>query len=296
MKPTNILITGGGIKGIIMLGIIKQLSKYKLLKNLNKYMGLSVGSIICLLLIIDYSTEELYKFINSFDFKVILKKTSFNNITYIDNLINNYGILNINNLKYTIEKLLKYKNIDKNITFKELYDITNKELIIGISCLTTCKTEYCNYINTPNFKIIDIISISCNIPLFFTPINFNNKLYLDGGFYNNLPIHYFDKEFKNTLIISEKSQLYNKINNFQEYLFNLLYSKTFFIENTIHYNKKNLNIIYIENKNNRSMIDFNITEKEKKNDYNIGIEICNKYIKNNYYYYYYLKKNNNFIY
>ena len=44
------------------------------------------------------------------------------------------------------------------------------------------------------------------------------------------------------------------------------------------------------------MIDFNITEKEKKNDYNIGIEICNKYIKNNYYYYYYLKKNNNFIY
>ena len=278
MKPNNILITGAGMKGIIILGIIKVLNKYELLNDLNKYFGLSVGSIICLLLNINYSIEEIYKFIYSFDFKVILKKDSLSNISYIDNLINNYDILNINNIKYTIQKLLIYKNIDKNITFKELYDLTKKELIIGISCLTTCEIEYCNYINTPNYKIIDVISISCNIPLFFTPIKFNNKLYLDGGFYNNLPIEYFKNELNNTIIISNDTGLYNNINNFQEYFFNLLSSKTFFLENSILYNKKkleNLNIIYIDNKNNRSIIDFNINNKEKEEDYKLGIEICN---------------------
>jgi len=293
MKPQNILITGAGMKGFIIVGILYELNKYNLLSKLDKFFGISVGSIICLLMVIDYSIEEIYQFIYTFDFSVIIKKKKNNN--FIDDFINNYGIFKIDNLKYTIEKLLLYKNLNKNITFIELYMMTKKELIISISCLNTSEVEYCNYKNTPNYKIIDIIAISCNIPLFFSPINYNNRLYLDGGFYNNLPIDYFEKEIEKTLFISNQLNLYGIINNFQEYLFNLLISKNFFIENKNFKNKK-LNIINIINKNNRSVIDFNITNDEKKKDFESGIEICNDYIKSHYYYYYYIKKNSNIIY
>ena len=59
MTIQNLVISGGGIYGIMMIGIINNLDNYKLLKDVKKYLGTSVGSIICLLLNIDYNSYEL---------------------------------------------------------------------------------------------------------------------------------------------------------------------------------------------------------------------------------------------
>ena len=55
----NIVFTSGGTRGICYIGVIKLLEEYNLLKNLNTYCGVSIGSIFALLLLLDYSYKEL---------------------------------------------------------------------------------------------------------------------------------------------------------------------------------------------------------------------------------------------
>jgi len=53
-KVKNLVISGGGISGIGILGILKYCFDLNILNDIGTYVGTSVGSIIALLLIIDY--------------------------------------------------------------------------------------------------------------------------------------------------------------------------------------------------------------------------------------------------
>lgn len=299
MKYSNLLISGGGIYGITILGIINTISKYNTLNNITKYLGTSVGSIICFLLILNYSLDDILKFIKNFNFELITSREN-KNLNIFDNLINNYGFNNTNNLKLILENFLIGKNLKPNITFKELYLKTNKELIINISCLNDWTNYYINYKNNPNLNIIDTIIASCSIPIFFSPVKINEKYYVDGGLYNNRPIEFFNNELNKTLIITHYLEFSNiNLDNIQNYLINLFFSKLHFNENkTLNelYNLKNT-IIYTKI-DNISPVTFNLSDNDIENLYNLGTKFGLKFIKNNYYYKYYLKKNkpDNYIY
>ena len=88
-----------------------------------------------------------------------------------------------------------------------------------------------NYINNPNDKVIDIILISCSIPIIFYPTKIDDKYYVDGGLYDNTPIYYFKKELDKTLIIGGKNKTFD-INNFENYLFSLFSSRIEFRNST----------------------------------------------------------------
>ena len=45
---------------------------------------------------------------------------------------------------------------------------------------------FCEYLNTG--LLSEVVVASCSIPLVFKPVRFNNKTYIDGGFFDNLPI------------------------------------------------------------------------------------------------------------
>lgn len=291
MKYTNLLISGGGIYGIMILGIIKYLQEYNILDNIKRYLGTSVGAIICLLLNIKYSISDIYEFINIFEIDLLIKDFSEHKINLLDSLINNYGLNNNNSLRCILENFLLAKNLKKDITFNELYLKTNKELIINVSCISNCKIVFFNYITNPNNKVIDIILISCSIPIFFYPTKIDNKYYVDGGLYDNTPIFYFKDELEKTLIISNQNKEFDNINNFESYLTSLFFSKMDYNQynNNIIINEQN--IIYFIKLNNINMIDFNLSQKDKKILFNNGEKIGLNYIKKNYYYIFYLKKN-----
>tara|TARA_B110000208_G_C11742517_1_gene420467 strand:+ start:679 stop:1554 length:876 start_codon:yes stop_codon:yes gene_type:complete len=282
MTINNLLITAGGIKGIIMLGILEILYEYNILKNINNYYGISVGSIICLLLILNYTPNELTNFIINFPTETLLDNN--NKLNILDNLFNNFGIYNINNLKYIIEQLLVFKNIRKNITFIELFKKTNKELTINISNINKIEYKEYNYKLTPNVKIIDILLISCSIPIIFKPSKINNDYYADGGIFGDFPIEYFKNKLDNTLIITTNININNNIQNFNDYFLNLIFG--LIKSNTCKDFSKCKYIIIIEN----SMgINFNISKKEKIEMTNTGRKLALEFIKQNFYYKFFMK-------
>ena len=279
MTIQNLVISGGGIYGIMMIGIINNLDNYKLLKDVKKYLGTSVGSIICLLLNIDYNSYELEDFVFNFNFNLLIENYSFNKINIFDNLIINYGLNDTKNMKYILENLLEFKNIDKNITFKDLYLHSNKELNINCSCLNTSEAVIFNHINNPNQKVVDIIVSSCSIPLLFTPSIINDKYYVDGGLYDNIMAEYFKNDLDNTILITSENINNFDFKNFENYFLNLLVSK-FEYNNLL--NKKYIieNLIECKKISNINFWNFKLEKEDKIKLFESGQKCSLEFIKN----------------
>jgi NTE family protein len=80
-----------------------------------------------------------------------------------------------------------------------LYEITNKRLIITGTCLDLNQIEYFDYIRTPDMPVVIALRISISIPILFTPYNYNNHVYVDGGLLDNYPMDQFKDELDDTL-------------------------------------------------------------------------------------------------
>lgn len=290
MTLKNLIISGGGIYGIMMIGVINNLDKYDLLKNIKRYLGTSVGAIICLLLNINYNSTELEDFVYNFNFNLLIQNNSLNKLNIFDNLMLNYGLNNTKNMKYILDNLLEFKNLNKNITFKELYLHSNKELNINCSCVNTSEVVIFNHINNPDNKVVDIIVTSCSIPILFTPTIINEKYYVDGGLYNNIMAEYFENELDDTILITTENFGNFNFNNFENYFLNLLISK--FEYNNILSKKFNIkNVIECKQISNIHFWNFKLEKDDKVKLFELGQKYCIEFIKNKYYYKYFFKKN-----
>ena len=238
----NLAISGGGSMGIGIIGIIKYLENKHIIKNIKNYIGTSIGSLICFLLILGYTTNQIYNFFYNFDFTKIIKKK-----INIDNLFNNWGLNSIDNYKYIIQRLIINKKFDKDITFIKLFKLTNKNLIITGVCLTEHKLYYFNKKNNPTMKIVDAIAISSCIPIIFNPIKYNNKLWIDGGIMNNYPINYFKNNMKHTIGITiiDKYILNKQFNfNLKNYILDLIKCIIFGNNSNTYHKYKNNSFVY----------------------------------------------------
>jgi predicted acylesterase/phospholipase RssA len=281
----NLVLSGGGVTAIGFLGILKLLYEYDLIKEIEHYIGTSMGAIICYLLTIGFTHNELLEFSKLFNFSKITEDIK------LDNFLCNYGFVDMNNIKIILKNISSVKNIGNDITFIHHYEKTNKKLSITGTCLSDFKLYYFNHQNTPNMKIFDAILISCCIPLLFQPIEYDNKCWIDGGIINNFPIDYCNNEIDNTLGIAIKDICFEKCSidpkkDLPDYLSNLfkcmVYSDTVkkletYDKNTVKYNF-DISI----------MVNFNINSDEILEIYNDAYEqaksqinIFQKFIKSN---------------
>ena len=211
-KYKTICLSGGGISGISQVSALDYLSKNKIInfKNINLFVGTSVGSIISFLIIIGYKTNYIIEFIKKFDFNKV--KEDFD----IDKLFLNYGINDFTNMMIAIKSFLYNKFKINDITFKELYLKTNKKIAIIATNLTKNREEYFSLNTTPDFSVLLAIRMSISIPIISTPVKYNNNFYVDGGCFNNFPINYCNKNTTLGIAIHRNSE--NKINNLFDYL------------------------------------------------------------------------------
>ena len=96
----NLVLSGGGIRGILHLGAIKTLNEKNIFKNIKNYAGSSAGSMISLLLSIGYTYNDIM---------IIFLKINtdkFYDITDIFEFLNIYGLLNLNPFEKFLRLLL----------------------------------------------------------------------------------------------------------------------------------------------------------------------------------------------
>jgi len=272
----NLVISGGGSYFFQFYGIIKYLEMSNLLNTITKFVGVSAGSLAIFLIIIGYKYHELENFLIKFDFNKIFD-LHFEKIL-IDEKFK--GLTNGENFDKLIKKFLHKKDLDENITLKQLYDKTNKDFIIGITNITKDRVEYINHLNYPDMPVYLALRITCCIPILYEPILYKDCYYIDGGLKDNFPIQLIpDEDLKDTIaiVLSPFKETYD-ISEMETITFLFHMYRTIssdYIKGKIEkYTDKCK--LFIVSTGNQNFINYKIDENNRKELLELGYEQCRK--------------------
>jgi predicted acylesterase/phospholipase RssA len=169
----TLVIGGGGFKGSQFLGVLDYLDKNHFLMPVKYYFGTSVGSIICLMLILGFSPKEQLEIVRN------LKVFSIKPLSEIKNS---------SPFNLEIQKIL-LQYIDVDLTFQQLYENTGKHLnLISFNC-SQRREEIFGLEKTPNYSIYRAMCFGFTLPILFElPKSDEGDYYMDGGIINNLAV------------------------------------------------------------------------------------------------------------
>lgn len=258
----TICLAGCGLKGLSFISCIDYLYKKKYIQNIKKLVGTSIGSIICFLINIGYTPEDLITLFLNLDFK------KFEPEFDCEILFTNFGYDTGNKIINMIKTLLLNKFNTYNITFQKLFELTNIELIIIATNYTLKKEEPFSYINTPDFDVITAINMSICIPFLFTPITHNNNIYIDGGFTNNFGLEYCNPDTTIGLYSFDTSN--NSMNDLMDFMYGII--KIMFNQ----YDKIN-NFVCINISTNFNIISYDLNIQEKKDMFQAGYQYAQQF-------------------
>lgn len=273
-------ISGAGINGLSFIGCLEVLEYYGILNHIEGFSGSSAGALVSTLIVMGYKASELKKLIFKIDFG---KFIHFD----LDTLIKKFGACDSTELIKLVDFLFRNKGLSPSITFKELYQKTNKKLNITGSCLSKAaftnkfsKSDLFNYKTTPNMKIIEAIRITISIPWVYTPHIFNNQMYVDGALFHPYPISWFqemDQEKKYTLGFVSYDIYEDTPLSIDSYSMSILVGmmdqlKMLCVQD---YQKQSVILENLE----FNCFDFGISNKSKEILYKRGIENMTKYLE-----------------
>ncbi len=196
-KIKKLILSGGGIKGIAIVGALQELdNNINILSTTKTIIGTSVSAYIAFFLAIGLSIHKI---------RVIFENINFGDFQEFDIklLLSKYGL--DEGCKFTafVKATMNTQNINHNITFKELAEISKYHIIIVGTNVNTSKAVYFSADDTPDMQVIIALRISGCYPFAFTPIEMNGDYYADGGLASPLASELVSKkEKKNTLGIA----------------------------------------------------------------------------------------------
>jgi NTE family protein len=279
-KKKILVISGGGLKGLSGLGSLKCLIDNNISTIFDTLAGSSVGAVICFLYNIGYGPQDMYEILEQLDFTKFIKYIEPENLL----LDPCFGISSPEPIMYSIYKFMKNKNINKSITFSQLYTMTKTNLIITGTCLNDITIKYFSHSTTPDMQILKALRITISIPFIFRPYQYDGKLWVDGGLINNFPIDLFNEKL-NDVIGIYMDDIYDnieEIEEIQDYFIRVL--KCVF--RGLNYNKIELfkkYFVHIKTQGNHTT-NWEISQQEKKMLYDEGYKQTTLYIEK------YLKK------
>src|SRR5580765_4056861 len=208
-KPAikNLVFEGAGVRGIAYCGAVQEMESKKLMDGIERVGGTSSGAIIALTISLGYSGKEIENIISKSNFKKF-NDGGFFFIGGINRLNKYFGWYKGKKFGKWLEKMIKEKTGNENITFEELHQKGFKDLYITGTSLNKQRAVVFSYESYPKMKVKDAIRISVSIPLYFEPVYIDSSgktfdhpklkegfdMMVDGGVLENFPIHIFDKQ------------------------------------------------------------------------------------------------------
>lgn len=205
----NLVMEGGGIRGIAYIGALQVLDSAGQLKQLERVGGTSAGAIQACLLAVGYTPAEILEALQSTSFKQF-NDGSFLAIPGAVRLQKHMGWYKGEALTQWIAEKIAAKTGNPNISFQQLYDqrqsLGRVTLYITATDLSWQRLRVFSHETYPNMRIADAVRISASIPFYFRPVwmdstgrcfesndsLFSRSLMADGGLLANYPLGIFD--------------------------------------------------------------------------------------------------------
>ena len=157
---TGLALSGGGIRGVAHLGVIRALREHDI--DISHYSGASAGALVGVMAAADCSMEDMLDFWTATN-PLSIRHFAFGEPALFHTLDN-------------MDTLKKYVQVE---TFEEL----PHRLTV---CATAMLSGYLRYFDTG--PLWPIVLASASYPIVFSPVEWEDEIYMDAGIINNFPV------------------------------------------------------------------------------------------------------------
>jgi predicted acylesterase/phospholipase RssA len=190
----NLVIEGGSSNGTVAIGAYKVLERVKILNNIKRFAGSSVGSIVAAMGAVNTPASVIEREFLSLDTSTFMDD-SHGVIRDAARLINEFGIYKGDALEEWVEEVLRRQTGLTNITFEQVHSMYDSELYITVANLDKMQVQYLNPFDNPDMVVSKAIRQSASIPwIFRAEHNDEGETIIDGGAGDNYPIDLFDRK------------------------------------------------------------------------------------------------------
>ena len=186
----GLALAGGGIRGIAHAGVIKALEENNI--KIDAIGGTSSGSMITALYGVGYSPDEIFKLFKKFS-KTIVKLNGNTIRKELKNFIFKHKLVSqgINSGEF-IERIF-----NEAASLKSIKNMNQLKMPVAMPAVdihsskkyvfTSADIKIENYIS--DIEIGKAVRASSSFPIIYEPMKYENKMFLDGGILDNMPVN-----------------------------------------------------------------------------------------------------------
>jgi NTE family protein len=221
----TIVLSGGGVKGIALLGAMQYLVDNDVLKKTDTYVATSIGAMIAYLVAIGYTPVEIMVYIST---SRILEELAEIDVSHI---LAGKGALDFERVARHVRRMTRTRLDVETLSLREVWTRFKKRLYVVTFNYTARKMEVLGPDTHPDLDCFTAIKLSATLPLVFNRASHGGSEYIDGGIVNNFPMDVGEQVGKRVLglRILEKT---GTDKNLLEYIYTL-----FFIPITLRTNE-----------------------------------------------------------
>ncbi|WP_400193125.1 patatin-like phospholipase family protein [Hymenobacter sp. B81] len=208
----NLVMEGGGIRGIAYGGALQELEARGVLAGIERVGGTSAGAIQAALLAVGYAPREIVEVINSTPVQR-LNDGRFIFFGGSHRLLKQYGWYRGDQFSRYLSELVGRQTGRPNLTLGELHQLAReqpgryRDLYTTGTNLTRQRVEVFSHETHPHLRVADAVRISMSIPLYFRAVLLDEQgrvltdkpapdqrvqVLVDGGLLANFPVDLFD--------------------------------------------------------------------------------------------------------
>ncbi|WP_188811537.1 patatin-like phospholipase family protein [Hymenobacter cavernae] len=206
----NLVMEGGGIRGIAYGGALQELEKRGVLAGIQRVGGTSAGAIQAALLAVGYSPAEIIEVVNH----TPVQRLNDGRLIFFGGstrLLKQYGWYRGDQFARYLSELVGRKTGNPDLNLGQLHQLAQagraRDLYVTGTNLTAQRVEVFSYETHPQLRVADAVRISMSIPLYFRAVLLDEQgnvvvkpmkgqkinVLVDGGLLANYPIDLFDK-------------------------------------------------------------------------------------------------------
>jgi len=205
----NLVFKGGGVRGIAYMGALEELEAQGVLEGIERVAGTSSGAIAATLLCFRHNVADSRRIFDSLDISQVPQRSvngNGRNIALLKNTVNysrlfeNFGWYSSAYFQDWLgDVIAQHCRGNRRATFQDFQRLGFRDLHVVATNLSRRRSEAFSVVTTPDVAVVDAVRMSMSIPLYFEALQFDGKrlgsgdYYVDGGMFNNYPIHLFDQ-------------------------------------------------------------------------------------------------------
>lgn len=278
MKKYNVIFTGGSVRGLSFIGVLKALEELEI--SPVTYTGSSIGAIFMVFYALGLSSDDIKKEINTLDLRTLFTDVNFQ---IFNNLAFSRGKKYLNWLRCKIEQYYYKQDYKKGemppVCFKDL----DKDIFITAVELETSQVKVFSKYTTPKMEIAAALRASSSMPGLLIPYEYNGRHLIDGDIARGRPIwksiNYITENKNKILEFRITGGNTNKISKNPIKMINAIVNSAAFIidDEACQEYKNDLREIIRVDVFDVQFTDFNLSSKKKEMIYKAGYKSTMKH-------------------